>query len=157
MPSLLFQDPGILSPYVQAALTLWPVWAAIASAAFILWKFRIFEKRGIFATNQANIESLEKLLATRDRELTQAQAAAAAARVEAETAIAALSKEHETLAAEYKTLAGLAISELIHWAGRYEYHVAEMAAKDSQIRILENRITIMERREAESVEIHKSQ
>lgn len=149
---LLFAESGILSPYIEAALTLWPVWAAIAAAAFVLWKFRIFEKRGIHETNQANIESLEKLLATRDKELAQLNSAFALLTKESETTCDELTKENETLKAEYKALAGLNISELLHWAGRFEFHLAEVAAKDSEIRILKTRIDIMERREGERIE-----
>ncbi len=148
---LLFQETGILSPYLNAALTLWPVWVAIAVGVAAILKFRVWEKAGISTTNQANIESLDKLLATRDKELAQANATIA----EAESSCSELTKENETLKAEYKTIAGLVISELLHWAGRYEFHLAEVAAKDSEIRILRSRIDIMERREIENIEGHK--
>lgn len=158
---LLFQDSGILSPYVNAAVTLWPVWigigAAVAAAIYAVLRFRVFEKSGIHETNQANIIALEALLETRNLELADAEKALGLANNSARTEFEKIERERDILQSEYKAIAGLVISELLHWAGRYEFHQAEVLTKDSEIRILKTRIELMEQREAEAAEIHKSQ
>lgn len=154
---LLFQDSGILSPYIDAAIKLWPIWVVIVVGVGALVRYRAWEKSGISDTNRTNIDAMRSLLETRDTEIEDAEQRLGVLRKESGDTIAKLEKDHGILESEYKTLAGLVISELIGWAARYDYHVAEMQSKDSQIRILETRIGIMEQREAENSAIHKSQ
>lgn len=144
---LFFQESkSILSPYIEAAILLWPVWTVIVLGLAALYGYRLYEKTGLRHTNEATIDGLEGLLETRDRQLAAKQA-------ECES----VTRELETLKAEYKTIAGLVLADLVIWAGRYEFHLAELAATQSQLRIANERIAIMEKREAESLEIHKSQ
>lgn len=154
---LLFQDPGILSPYLQAAITLWPVWVVVAVGVGAIVKFRYWEKAGISDTNEKNIEGLRKLLETRDTELEDAADRFNGLRQDATAKLSEMTNERDTLQVEYRALAGVVVSELIHWAGRYDEHQAELIAKDSEIRILNARLEIMIKREAENAEIHKSQ
>lgn len=144
---IFFQNPQpILSPYIEAAILLWPVWVAFVAGLGIVFAYRLYEKSGLRQTNEATIDGLEGLLDTRDKQIA-----------EKDLELVSLHKEHETLKAEYKTIAGLVLADLVIWAGHYERHQAELAAKDSQLRIAHERILIMEKREAELLGIHKAQ
>ena len=147
-PALLFfqESKSILSPYIEAAILLWPVWTVLAILLAAIYGYRLYEKTGLRQTNEATIDGLEGLLETTDKRLAAK-----------EDELAALKKEYDAVAAEYKTLAGLVLADLLIWAGNYERHRAELASKDSQLRIANERILIMERREAELLDIHKSQ
>lgn len=142
---LLFQDSGLLSPYIQAALTLWPVWVVIVGVFAALAGFRIFEKTGIHKTNTARIEALQGLLETRADELA-----------EANSELDELRESFGVLESEYKAVAGIKITELIQFVANFDRHRAELETLESRNRILEARLEIMERREAENLEIHKS-
>lgn len=142
---LLFQDSGILSPYIQAALTLWPVWVVIVGIFGAIAGWRIFEKTGIHKTNAARIEALSGLVETRDQELDDVTAE-----------LRELREQFDVIESEYKALAGIKIAELIQFAGNYETHRADLETKESRIRILEARLHILELREIENLEIHKS-
>lgn len=142
---LLLQESGILSPYIQAALTLWPVWIVVVGIFAAIAGYRIFEKTGIHKTNTARIEALSGLVETRDQELTDAN-----------DELADLRNQLDAIESEYKAVAGIKIAELIQFAGNYEQHRADLETKESRIRILEARLHILELREIENLEIHKS-
>jgi hypothetical protein len=142
-----------LPAWLELLLQLWPIGALALAIFAAIAGLRYFEKANINKTNAANIEALEKLVATRDREISDRDETI----VEIDAKFLDKCKLYDTLEIEYKTLAGIMLSELLVWAGRYDSHVSSMNAKDQEIRVLTKRIEYMEMREAENDAVHKSQ
>lgn len=141
----VFAETSTLPDWMQKILDLWPVWSVIAAIVAGVFAWRSFEKAGIHKTNAANITALEGLIDTRDKEIAELTAENSE-----------LTAAKDVLESEYKALAGVVLSDLLVWVADYTKHKAELLQKESEIRILKTRIEIMEDREAESAEIHKS-
>lgn len=142
----------------------WQTFAAIATAAAgiagVVWYVRKLEKANLFKTNKETIEGLEKLIATREKQVNDLQSDVQ----ERDETISELTDEldelrenFDILETEYKSIVGIRIAELLAWAGNMENWRAADAEKESQIRILKGRIEIMEKREAENAAIHKTE
>lgn len=139
--------------WLDNVIYLWPLWVVIAAGVALVYGYRVYEKAGIYKTNAANIDALDKLLTTRTKELAEAEETIE----DRDATIDDLQGQCEVLESEYKTLAGLVLSELLSWFAQYEKHRIEMAQKDSDLRIANARISFLEQREAEHSAIHRSE
>jgi predicted nuclease with TOPRIM domain len=141
----MFDPTPLLTPsptpaeWYKPITDLWPVFAGLVViatgglAGLAYWRYS--EKAAIHKTNAENIEALNRLLATRDKELEDARdeiAALEAEKTELEenhkAEIAARDAEYETLQTEYKTTAGIVLSDIMAFAVNYDKFMSDRAA-----------------------------
>lgn len=158
-PTLLFQTPSPTPAEVAAwykpITDLWPVFAGAVVlitgvlAGLAYWRYS--EKAAIHKTNAENIDALTRLLATREKELDEAKEEIEtldAEKVEADenhkAELEEKSAEYLLLQSEYKTVAGIVLSDVMAFAVQYDKFVADRTAADDahQIEILQLRTKI---------------
>lgn len=165
-PTFLFQTPtpsptpAELAAWYKPIQDLWPVFAGAvaliisAMGGLALWRYS--EKAAIHKTNAENIDALTKLLATREKELDEAREeidGLAAEKIELEENHRADLQEkaasYGVLESEYKTVAGIVLSDVMSFAAQYDKFMSDRAAADDahKIEVLqyEAKIRILQR------------
>jgi chromosome segregation ATPase len=135
--------------WTKTLLDFWPIIATVAGVIFGIIGFalgwRWIEKAGIDKANEKAVNALKELLAARDAEIADGDAEIERLTNDCKDKQSAFLE----LESEYKAIAGIVLGELLIWASRYDEYRAEMAAKDSKIRILTLQIEAMERIQAD--------
>jgi seryl-tRNA(Sec) selenium transferase len=136
-------------PWYKTILDFWPViaWlvAGVAAIAGAVWAFRRYEKAGIDKTNEKAVNALKEYSAALEQQIKERDAEIEQLNIDCEDK----QSEFLELESEYKAVAGIVLSELLTFAGRYDEHRATLAEKESQIRVLKLQILAMEQRDAD--------
>ena len=133
-------------PWYKPVVDIWPALAGavglIVSALGVIAVWKYSERAAIHKTNAENIEALNKLLATRDKELEDAREeidTLCAEKIELEenhkSEMAARAVEYDSLRIEYKTLSGIVLSDIMAFAVNYDKFMSDRAAAEDAFEV----------------------